>query len=75
MKLFPLNKNLIALLLVAALTFVFFVAGLLKVLDYFIVKALLFSSFTVLVIIAIRYASKNEAKKNRPEDKLQDDSH
>lgn len=75
MKLFPINKNSIALLGVAALTIGFFVAGMLDVLNYFIIKALLFSSFTALVIIAISYASKNEAKKNRPEDKLQDDSH
>ena len=75
MKLFPLNKNSIALLLVVILSVGFFVAGLLKVLDYFIVKVLLFSSFTALVIIAIGYALKNDTKKNRPEDKLQDDSH
>ncbi len=75
MKLFPLNKNSIALLLVGAITIGFFMAGLLKVLDYFIIKALLFSCFATLVIVAISYALKNESKKNRPEDKLQDDSH
>jgi hypothetical protein len=74
-KLFPLNKNSLALLFVAAITIGFFAAGLLKILDYFIIKALLFSSFTALIIIAISYASKNETKKKRPEDKLQDDSH
>ena len=75
MKLIPTTKDAIALYCVAILTVGFFVAGLLKVLDYFIVKALLFSFFTALVIIAIGYALKNETKKNRPEDTLQDDSH
>ena len=36
---------------------------------------LLFSGFGVLLVIAIGSAFKNESKKNRPEDKLQDDSH
>jgi hypothetical protein len=75
MKLFPLNKNSIALSFVALIAIGFFVAGLFNVLDYFIVKALLFSGFGALVIISISYALKNETKKNRPEDKLQDDSH
>ncbi|WP_296386466.1 hypothetical protein [Winogradskyella sp.] len=75
MKLFPLTKNSFALILVALVTFGFFVAGLLKVLDYFIVKALLFIGFGALVIVAISFALKNDTQKNRPEDKLQDDSH
>jgi len=75
MKLFPVNKNSIALLFVAAITFTFFIAGLLDILDYFIIKSLLFFNFTGLVIVAISYALKNEDKKNRPKDKLQDDSH
>ncbi len=74
MKLFPLNKNSIALLCVALIAIGFFVGGLFNVLDYFIVKALLFSGFGATVIISISYALKNETKKNRPEDKLQDDS-
>lgn len=75
MKLIPLNRDTIALAFVCVVVFVFFVAGLFKVLDYFIVKAFLFISFGGLVIVAITYAIKNDAKKNRPEDKLQDDSH
>ncbi len=75
MKLFPLNRNSIALSFVTIITIGFFAAGLLKVLDYFIVKALLFSGFVALVTVAINYALKNDIKKNRPEDKLQDDSH
>ncbi|WP_299521265.1 hypothetical protein [Winogradskyella sp.] len=53
----------------------FFIAGLLNVLDYFIIKALLFGSFGVIAIIAFWHAFKNYAKKNRPEEELQDDSH
>lgn len=75
MKLFPLSKNSIALSFVGIVTIGFFVAGLLEILDYFIVKALLISSFVILVIIAITYALKNDNKKNRLEDKPQDDSH
>jgi hypothetical protein len=74
MKLFPLTKNSIALSFVVIMTIGFFIAGLADVLDYFIVKALLFSSFGVLVIIAMSYALKNNIKKNRPKDTLQDDS-
>jgi len=75
MKLFPLNRNSIALSFVGIITIGFFIAGLLKVLDYFIIKALLFSGFVALFVVAINYALKNDIKKNRPEDKLQDDSH
>ncbi|MBV7267639.1 hypothetical protein [Winogradskyella luteola] len=46
----------------------FFVAGLFEVLDYFIIKALLFSSSGALFFIALNYALKNESKKNRPKD-------
>ncbi len=75
MKPFPLNRNSIALSFVALIAIGFFIAGLFNVLDYFIVKALLFLGFGALVITSISYALKNETKKNRPEDKLQDDSH
>lgn len=75
MNSFSINKNTIALLIAGVIAIGFFVAGLFDVLDYFIVKALLFSSFAVLVLVALGYALKNEIKKNRPEDKLQDDSH
>ncbi|MDP5081958.1 MAG: hypothetical protein NWP87_04815 [Winogradskyella sp.] len=75
MKLFSLTKNSVALLCVASITILFFVAGLFNVLNYFIVQALLFSGFGALVIISLSYAIKNNTKKNRPEDELQDDSH
>jgi len=75
MKLFPLNKNSIALLFVGLVAIGFFAAGLFKVLDYFIIKVLLIGGFAILLVISIIYASKNKIKKNRPEDKLQDDSH
>lgn len=74
MNLFSLTKNSVALLCAATIVIVFFLAGLFNVLDYFIIKAVLFSGFGVLVGISIRYALKNEVKKNRPEDQLQDDS-
>ena len=75
MKLFPSDRNLIALSFVGIITIGFFAAGLLKVLDYFIIKALLFSVFVALLVVAINSALKNDDKKNRPKDKLQDDSH
>ena len=75
MKFFPSDRNSIALSFVGIITIGFFAAGLLKVLDYFIIKALLFSGFVALVIVAINYALKNDIKKNRQEDKLQDESH
>ena len=75
MKLFPINRNSIALAFVFAITICFFIAGLFKVLDYFIVKTLLFIGFSGIVIVAFSFALKNDTKKNRPEDTLQDDSH
>lgn len=75
MKLFPLSKNAIWMGFVCIATFGFFIAGLFKVLDYFIIKALLFSCYGILLVMAISYALKNDNKKNRLEDKPQDDSH
>ncbi|OZV68133.1 hypothetical protein CA834_10835 [Winogradskyella aurantia] len=75
MKLMPINNNSIALILVTIIGIGFFIAGMTKVLDYFIVKVLLFGGFTVLIAVAIGYGIKNDSKKNRPEDKLQDDSY
>ena len=63
MKLFPLNKNSIALLFVAIIAFGFFVAGMFNVLDYFIIKALLFGLFGGLLVIAFWHALKNDIKK------------
>lgn len=75
MKLIPLGKNSLALLFVSIIAFGFFTAGMFEVLDYFIIKALLFILLAGLLIVAFRYALKNEAEKKRPEDKLQDDSY
>ena len=74
MRFFPLSKNSIALLLAALITFGFFAAGMFEVLDYFIIKALLFALFGGMLIFAIWCALKNDTIKNRPEDELQDDS-
>lgn len=75
MKLIPTTENGIAISCVLIITLSFFIAGLFEVLDYFIVKAFLFLSFGSLVVVALSYAIKNNTKKNRPEDTLQDDSH
>lgn len=74
MRFFPLSKNSIALLLAALITFGFFAAGMFEVLDYFIIKALLFTLFGGMLIFAIWRALKNDTIKNRPEDERQDDS-
>ena len=75
MRLIPTTTNSIALTIVTIIVIGFFVAGLFEILNYFIVKALLLTCFVGLFIVAIRFALKNEDKKNRPEDELQDDSH
>jgi hypothetical protein len=75
MKLFPLHKNTLALCFASVLVIGFFVSGLLDILDYFIVKVLLFSGFVALAIVAINYGVENEIKKKRLEEKLQDESH
>ena len=72
MSLFPLNKNNLALIVVAAVGLSFFVAGLFEVLDYFIFQVLLFLGYGVLLVMAIYHGIKND-KKNRLKDKLQDD--
>ena len=55
MRFFPLNKNSIALLIVAIIAFGFFAAGMFEVLDYFIIKALLFTLFGGLRIDAVAF--------------------
>jgi hypothetical protein len=75
MKLIPTSTDSIALTYVLIITLSFFSAGLFDVLDYLIVKILLFQSLGVLIITTIYFALKNDVKKNRPEDKLQDDSY
>lgn len=57
------------------MTIGFFIAGLLEILNYFIIKVLLFIGFGVLFFMAGYYGLKNENEKNRPEDIPQDDSH
>ena len=75
MKFYPTTKDTLALTCVTFVTIGLFIAGLFGVLDYFIVKVLLFLGFGVLFLVAFFYALKNEIKKNRPEDTLLDDSH
>ncbi|WP_400079607.1 hypothetical protein [Winogradskyella sp. R77965] len=75
MKFIPITKDSIALTLATILVLGLFVSGLFEILDYFIVKALLFLGFGSLFILALSFALRNESKKNRPEDTLQDDSH
>ncbi|WP_458625924.1 hypothetical protein [Winogradskyella sp. PC D3.3] len=75
MKLFPLSTDAIALICVTLITFSIFIAGLLDVLDYMIIKGVLFLGFGTMFIFAVSYALKNDIKKNRPEDTSQDDSH
>lgn len=75
MGLITLNKTTIPLIIAFAVAIGFFISGLFEVLDYFIVKVLLFTGFGVLFVWAMRAALINANKKNRPEATLQDDSH
>lgn len=74
-KLIPKTKDAIALTCATFIALSFFIAGFCDVLNYLIVKAILFLSFGALFVFTIIFAFKNEAKKNRPESEtLQDDS-
>lgn len=73
-NLIPKTKDTIALTCTTFVTLSLFVAGLCDVLDYLIVKGMLFLSFGTLLVFAMIYALKNDTKKKRPEDTLQDDS-
>ena len=75
MKLLPLSIDAIALICVTLITFSIFIAGLLDVLDYIIIKGVLFIAFGTLFVFAVSYALKNKRKENRLKDTLQDDSH
>ena len=75
MRLIPKTKDSIALTMVTAIAIGFFVAGIFDILDYFIVQMLLLLSFVRLLSVGISMAIENDRKENRPEDKLQDDSH
>ena len=57
-----MSKNTLALIYTGIITFGFFTAGVLDVLDYFIVKALLFVAVVVLFIIIFMIVNKNENK-------------
>ena len=72
---FSLNKNTIALSSAVIIVIVFFIAGLFNVLDYMIIKIVLFVGTTVLAIISLVLLFKNNAKKNRLEAIPQDDFH
>jgi hypothetical protein len=61
-----------ALLYTALLTVFFFIAGLLELLDNFIVMMVLFLGFTGIVAHIIIVKSKDEDKKNLPPDNYQD---
>ncbi|NRD24032.1 hypothetical protein HNV10_12300 [Winogradskyella litoriviva] len=75
MKYIPETKDSISLTFVGLLAVGFFIAGTFNVLNYVIIQILTFICFGSLLAVAIYFAIKNERKKNRPEDKLQDDSH
>jgi len=71
---FPLNNNTISLSSVAVIILLFFTEGAFDVLDYMIIKILLIGLSSVIGLIVVSVLRKNSLKKNRPEDKLQDDS-
>ncbi|WP_179008336.1 hypothetical protein [Winogradskyella forsetii] len=71
----PKTKDAIALSSAVTIALTWFIAGLCDVLDYIIIKGVLFLGFGVLFVLALIYGLRNDAKKNRPEDKLQDDSY
>jgi hypothetical protein len=71
---FPFNKNTISLIIVTVIVLLFFAAGIFGILNYFIVKVLLFGGVAALAIMVSVFLFKSSLIKNRPEDKLQDDS-
>ncbi len=68
-----LNRNTIILTGTGVVTLSFFLAGVTKVLDYFIIKALLFSGFLLLLALTVITVLAEIRKKNRLEDIPQDD--
>lgn len=54
----PFNKNTLALIYTGILLLGFFVSGIFDVLDYFIVKVLLFTGFAALVVVIVLIAIK-----------------
>ncbi|EPR73578.1 hypothetical protein ADIWIN_1608 [Winogradskyella psychrotolerans RS-3] len=75
MKISPLSTDAVALVCVTLITFGVFIAGLLDVLDYIIIKGVLFLGFGIMLVFTISCALKNDRKENRLEDTPQDDSH
>ncbi|MFK7832503.1 MAG: hypothetical protein AB8B52_04430 [Winogradskyella sp.] len=75
MKFIPTTKDSLALTGVAFIALGFFVAGLFNILDYFMVKLLLYFGLAFMFALVIRYAIKNDSKKNRFEDERQNDSY
>lgn len=71
---FSFTRNNIVLAGVATITLGFVFAGIFDVLDYFIVKLLLFSGFTVLFVVAVLVIVDEKKRKNRLDDQTQDDS-
>ncbi|NRA91769.1 MAG: hypothetical protein HRU26_03635 [Psychroserpens sp.] len=63
-----IGKNTIALIISGILVLGFFFAGVFGVLDYLIVKALLFSGFTIFAAVLIWVALKNQDQKKAPQD-------
>lgn len=56
----PFSKNTLALISTGIILFGFFISGIFDVLDYLIVKALLFTAFATLVAILVWIAIKNK---------------
>ncbi len=54
------SKNTLALISTGIILFGFFISGIFDVLDYLIVKALLFTAFATLVAILVWIAIKNK---------------
>ncbi|WP_425075863.1 hypothetical protein [Psychroserpens sp. S379A] len=54
------SKNTLALISTGIILFGFFISGIFDVLDYLIVKALLFTAFATLIAILVWIAIKNK---------------
>nr|WP_321233082.1 hypothetical protein [uncultured Psychroserpens sp.] len=58
------TRNTLTLVFSGLIAAGFFISGLLDILDYLIVKAILFSAFTALAIYLILIVMKDSEKKN-----------
>lgn len=70
---FSFTRNNMVLAGVIIITLGFIVAGVFDVLDYLIVKFLLFSGFTALFVMAVLVIIDEKKRKNRLGDNSQDD--